>query len=210
MRRENARTGEHGGVRLGEGQAQVFGEFGRQRLAVPFLEFGLGVEEIDLAGPALHEHEDDVLGLGREVRLARRQRILLHGGAAAFAFQHLRQRDGADAAGAIAEELAAALNSAELFAGPWLIPRNELVQVEEHAAQLHPGGGFGLRHAFQLVGKERRHGFGFGREVAAGIVEILAHALGLARRRLAAERDRIGVVEAVAEASCAGLAHDAE
>ena len=89
---------------------------GGQRLAVPLLEFGLGIEEIDLAGPALHEHEDDVLGLGREVRFARRQRILLHGGGAAFALQHLRQRDGADAAGAIAEEFAAALNSAELFA----------------------------------------------------------------------------------------------
>ena len=87
----------------------------RQRLAVPLLEFGLGVEEIDLAGPALHEHEDDVLGLGREVRLARRQRVLLDGGGAPVALQHLRQRDGADAAGAIAEEFAAALNSAKLF-----------------------------------------------------------------------------------------------
>ena len=88
---------------------------GGQRLAVPLLELGLGVEEIDLAGAALHEHEDDVLGLGREVRLARRQRILLDGGGAAIALQHLRERDGADAAGAIAEEFAAALNSAELF-----------------------------------------------------------------------------------------------
>ncbi len=100
---------------LGEGQAQVFGEFGWQGLAMPLLEFRLGIEEIDLAGSALHEHEDDILCLGREVRLTRRERVLLHGGAAAFTLQHLRQRDGADAAGAIPKELAATLNSAELF-----------------------------------------------------------------------------------------------
>jgi hypothetical protein len=82
---------------------------------VPLLELGLGVEEIELAGAALHEHEDDVLGLGREVRFARRQRVLLDGSGAAIAFQHLRQGDGADAAGAIAEEFSAALNSAKLF-----------------------------------------------------------------------------------------------
>ena len=36
-------------------------------------------------------------------------------------------------------------------------------------------------------------------EVAAGIVEILAHALRLARRRLAAQRHRVGVIQPVAE-----------
>src|ERR1019366_6045448 len=55
---------------------------------------------------------------------------------------------------------------------PWLIPRDELVQVEKHAAQLHPTGGFGLRHAFQLIGKEGGHGLWVGREPAAAIVEI--------------------------------------
>jgi hypothetical protein len=82
---------------------------------MPLLELGLGVEEIDLAGPAFHEHEDDVLGLGREMRFARRQRVLLDDGGAAVALQHLREGDGPDAACALAEELAAALNLAELF-----------------------------------------------------------------------------------------------
>src|SRR5665811_2265852 len=78
----------------------------------------------------------------------------------------------------------------------WLIPRDELVQVEEHAAQRDPGGGFGLRHAFQSIGEEGGHGPRVGEQPAAGFVEILAHALGLARRGLAAERDGVGVVEA--------------
>ena len=47
VRGEDAGAGEHGGVRLGEGQAEIFGEFGGQRLAVPLLELGLGVEEIE-------------------------------------------------------------------------------------------------------------------------------------------------------------------
>ena len=39
-----------------------------QRLAVPFFQLRLGIEEIELAGRAFHEHEDDVLRFGREVR----------------------------------------------------------------------------------------------------------------------------------------------
>ena len=87
-----------------------------------FWSSGLGSNRSSWLGPPSMNMKMTFLALGGEVRLARRQRILLHGGAAAFALQHLRQRDGADAAGAIAEEFAAALNSAELFAGPWLNP----------------------------------------------------------------------------------------
>ena len=118
---EDARAAEHGRVRLDEGEAQVFGHRRRQRLAVPLLQLRLGIEEIDLAGTALHEHEDDVLGLGREVRLAWRERIQLGRGGAAFACQQLRQRDGADAARAIAEEIPPALDHFE-FVESHLIP----------------------------------------------------------------------------------------
>ena len=43
----------------------------RQRLAVVLVEQRLGVEGVDLRRPAVHEQVDDVLGLGREVRLLR-------------------------------------------------------------------------------------------------------------------------------------------
>jgi hypothetical protein len=82
VRLEGTWAGQHGGVRLGEGQAQILGHLRRQRLAAPLLQFGLGVEKIDLARAALHEHEDDVLRLGREVGFARRQRILFGRGGA--------------------------------------------------------------------------------------------------------------------------------
>ncbi len=118
VRLERARAGQHRGVRLGEGQAQVLGHLGRQRLAAPLLQVRLGVEEIDLAGAAFHEHEDHVLGLGGKVRLLGRQRIHVDGGSPSLRLHQLRQRDDADPACALSEEAAAALDSAELFASP--------------------------------------------------------------------------------------------
>ncbi len=43
-----------------------------------FIELGFGIEEIHLAGSPLHENADAILGPGREVRKAWRQRIQHH------------------------------------------------------------------------------------------------------------------------------------
>ena len=64
-------------------------------LAVRALHARLVVERVDLARPAVHEQEDDALGLGREMRLLGRKRInrnrrggsLRHFGEKAVAFQ---------------------------------------------------------------------------------------------------------------------------
>ena len=63
---EHAGAGEQGRIALGE-LAGIIAEAGRQRLAVPLRQFGLGVEQVDVAGPAEHEEEDDRLGLPLEV-----------------------------------------------------------------------------------------------------------------------------------------------
>ena len=47
----------------------------RQGLAGEPLEVGLGVERLEVARPAVHEQEDDPLGLGREVGRPRGQRV---------------------------------------------------------------------------------------------------------------------------------------
>ena len=54
---------------LDEGKLQVLGHGLRQGLAMMLLERGFRIEEFVLARPSLHEHEDDVLRLGLEVRL---------------------------------------------------------------------------------------------------------------------------------------------
>ena len=63
---ELARAREHGRGRLDERQLQVLRHRRRQRLAVPLLQLGLGIEQIHLARAAFHEQEDHVLRLGRE------------------------------------------------------------------------------------------------------------------------------------------------
>ena len=45
------------------------------RLAVQRVELGLVVERVDVARPAVHEQEDDALGLGRQRRGLGRQRV---------------------------------------------------------------------------------------------------------------------------------------
>ena len=51
----------------------------RQGLAGVFVQRRLGVERIDVGGPAVHEQVDDALGLRRKMRQPRRQRILVAG-----------------------------------------------------------------------------------------------------------------------------------
>ncbi len=157
---------------------------GGSGLPLHFCKAGFGVEEIELAGAAFHEHEDDVLGLGREVRLAgaRAGSTVASAAARPSRFHQLRQGGDADAAGALLEEAAAGLNSAELFAVHVSFPRDEFVQVEQHAAQLHPRRRLQLRHAFDAVRKQRCHRFRLLFEPVQRLVEILAHALALRAR----------------------------
>ena len=65
---------EHGGIRLNESIALALDHRGRDRLALDFLELGLAVKELELAGSAGHEQIDHPLGLdgkAHEVRLVR-------------------------------------------------------------------------------------------------------------------------------------------
>ena len=85
------------------------------RLAVVLVERRLGVEQVHLAGAAVHEQMDDRLGLGREVRRARlevdrRIRRLFRGedgGGAEVAAEQVGQGRPGDAAGHPVEETAA-------------------------------------------------------------------------------------------------------
>ena len=92
---------------------------GGSGLPLPLLQLRLGIEQIHLARAALHEHEDHVLRLGREMRLLGRQRVDLgQRGGASLARQQLGQRDRADAARALAEEAAADLDSLGIVRDP--------------------------------------------------------------------------------------------
>ena len=53
---------------LDELETQILGpEAGRQELPVEAVQFRLGIEGVDMRGSPLHEHEDDVPGLPREM-----------------------------------------------------------------------------------------------------------------------------------------------
>jgi len=97
-----ARASEHGSSRLDEGQFQVLGQRGWKRFAMPLIQLGLGIEQVHLAGRALHKQEDHVLRLWREVGLLRRQRIgRLRGD---VGVQQIRQRDGTQPCRSVAQE----------------------------------------------------------------------------------------------------------
>lgn len=64
---------------------------------------GLFVEEFVLAGTTFHEHEDDVLGLGREVRPSWGR----GGWSWGVRRQQVSERERTDTGGALAEEVAA-------------------------------------------------------------------------------------------------------
>ena len=85
-----------------------FAELRGPRLAVELVEQRLGVERFEMARPARHEQEDDRLGLGRQMRRPwpRADSSAPAAGAASFV-QQRRQRQAAEAAEGIAEELAA-------------------------------------------------------------------------------------------------------
>jgi hypothetical protein len=72
---ELARAGQERRVSLGE-LADRHAEAPGQRLAMAFLQFGLGVEKVNGAWPTDHEHEDDGLGLGGKMGRLTGQRIM--------------------------------------------------------------------------------------------------------------------------------------
>src|SRR5581483_7526814 len=115
VRLELARAGEHRGVGFRESQPEVLGHGGGQRFAVPFLQLRFGIEEVELAGTALHEHDDDVLSLRGKVRLFWGERVHLRNTCAALHSEQMRHSDRADAARAVPEKSAAALDSTKIF-----------------------------------------------------------------------------------------------
>jgi hypothetical protein len=134
---ELAGAGEDGGGGLDEGELQVLRHRRRQRLAVPFLQAGLGVEEVELTWTALHEKEDDAFGFRGEVRLLGRKRT---GGIGA---DEVSQGERAEASGEVPHELATALNRFELrevhlrfslWSVRALLARDEFVEVQEDSA----------------------------------------------------------------------------
>ena len=67
------------------------------RLAVPLAQLGLVLEQLELAGPAGHEEEDDALRLRRPMPRPRGERVIVSGGdaAAVALIQERSERDGA-------------------------------------------------------------------------------------------------------------------
>ena len=88
---------------------------GGSGLPCHFCSSGLGSKRSIWLGPPSMNMKMTFLALGAKCGLRGASGFCSTAAARPFTFQHLRQRDGADAAGAFAEELAAALNSAELF-----------------------------------------------------------------------------------------------
>ena len=80
---------------VGSGLAGVLGE---QRL---------GVERVDVRRPAVHEQVDDVLGLGREVRRVRQQRIAAGRGGCLCCAEQVAEGQCAEAHAAALKQLAA-------------------------------------------------------------------------------------------------------
>ena len=66
-------------VRIDERGAIALEQIGRRQRAVELGELRLVVEQLQMARRAGHEEEDDALGLRREVRLLRRERIVCRG-----------------------------------------------------------------------------------------------------------------------------------
>ena len=107
---EGPATGhELGLVGIDLGQFQVRPEAGGKRLAVVALQDGLGVEAVHLAQAALHEEEDDALGLGRKVGFFGSERIngpVYAGEESALLFQKTAQGQRAEPEGGGLQKIA--------------------------------------------------------------------------------------------------------
>ena len=121
-------------------------------LAVELLQLRLVVEQLELARPAGHEQVDDALRLGREVRRLRRQRV--DGRLAVAASRRLVAPAATPAPSSpsptphCAEEVAAGLAAAARRrvrgrSSCASLPRDELVEVQQHPGHRRPGGRFG-------------------------------------------------------------------
>ncbi len=89
--------GPHSGDRLAEGIGHG--------LSAQFGQLGLGVEQVEVAGSALHEQPDHRLGFGLMMRLFRRKRIGQLRGHEAVLLQHVGERDAGQAAAGALKEL---------------------------------------------------------------------------------------------------------
>src|SRR5262249_19767537 len=87
-----------------EREALVLDERFRRRLATQLVELRLVIEQLQLARAAGHEQEDHALGLRREVRLLRRQRVRVSGEYFAVA-QQRSQAQRAQSQGTLTEEM---------------------------------------------------------------------------------------------------------
>jgi hypothetical protein len=86
------------------------------------LEGRLGVEQFVLAGPTLHEHEDDVLSLRRKMRHPRRQRTCQWHAARrrqTIGGEQVTERGHANSGGTISKKVASGLNQFELLPVHW-------------------------------------------------------------------------------------------
>ena len=146
--------------------------------AVPsyFVERRLGVERIDLAGRAVHEQEDGVLGLGREVRRLGREQVRrpVAGARPRRAWrakkpsrdEQVDQGQAGEPAADLPEELAAGAAAGGRVrdvagrscsaigvaaSSPMSVGVDELVQVEDHAADLLERPATGLLRVDRLA-----------------------------------------------------------
>ena len=128
---------EHGRRWLDEREFQVLRHRRRQRLAVPFLQFRLGIEQIHLARPAFHEQEDDALRLGREMRLPGGQRVRRPGSLQQSANAIMPSPPPAFS------ERSACGDTRKFNRIHALFPHDEFVEVHQHTAGRDPCGCFG-------------------------------------------------------------------
>src|SRR5262249_6107874 len=115
---ELARAAEEAGaVLLDEGEAHLVGHRVGQFLAVQLVGPGLRIEQVDLTGGTFEIDADTRLGLGREVRRPRGERVEGRGlGVEKAGVAEKRgQRQQADAVGAGGEEVAAGLEEAFVY-----------------------------------------------------------------------------------------------
>ena len=98
---------EQRGVGIYECRAVPFDQLLGRRFAVPLLQGRFVIEQLEVAGRAGHEKENNPFGLGREMRLLRPQRVR-SGGCSPTAFaKELAQRDRAEPHAALLEKPAA-------------------------------------------------------------------------------------------------------
>ena len=101
---------QHGGLFLDKGEAYIFCQGFRQGLAVKFVELGLGVKEVELAGGSRHKKKNAVFRLWSEVWGPWGQGVGVAGGGAfgskqAFSPQEVGKCQGADSAGGGSQEV---------------------------------------------------------------------------------------------------------